>query len=213
MLRKAEGGCRFILRDRYRLNSASEGFRHVASAKESESYGGAGFTGNMDACLWKTEVEEKSWTRRGVFLDSSTYAVERGRRKGIFLYRITLMTSPARKERKIPVAPMPSVVHAAFAKRGAYFIIKSISKISSFRMAPPFLFGGNLMENIQIKTGSLRFPLIRSCHSVNHIIDRKCIKRSARKTDMTATCHVTTNHHCMCLIVHRGTSFPHFCSI
>lgn len=59
MLRKAKGGCRFILRDRYRLNSASEGFRHVASAKESESYGGAGFTGNMDACLWKTEVEEK----------------------------------------------------------------------------------------------------------------------------------------------------------
>lgn len=158
MLRKAEGGCRFILRDGHRLNPASEGFRHVASAKESEPCGGAGFTGNMDACLRKAEVEEKSWTKRGVFLDSSTYAVERGRRKGIFLYRITLMTSPARKERKIPAAPMPSVVHAAFAKRGAYFIIKSISKISSFRIAPPFLFGGNLMENIQNKNGKPALP-------------------------------------------------------
>lgn len=59
MLRKAEGGCRFILRDGHRLNSASEGFRHVASAKESEPCGGAGFTGNMDACLRKAEVEEK----------------------------------------------------------------------------------------------------------------------------------------------------------
>lgn len=59
MLRKAEGGCRFILRDGHRLNPASEGFRHVASAEESEPYGGAGFTGNMDACFRKAEVEEK----------------------------------------------------------------------------------------------------------------------------------------------------------
>ena len=59
MLRKAEGGCRFILRDGHRLNPASEGFCHVASAKESEPCGGAGFTGNMDACLRKAEVEEK----------------------------------------------------------------------------------------------------------------------------------------------------------
>ena len=59
MIRKTEGGPLFRLRNGYRLNPAAEGFRHVASAEKRESYGGAGFSGNMDSRFWKAEVEEE----------------------------------------------------------------------------------------------------------------------------------------------------------